>query len=360
MAQGQPSEGKRVADLVLEGGGVKGIGLVGALAGLEAAGYESRRVAGASAGAITAALHVAGYGADELKQVLIELDFKRFLDRGSEDRLPFVGTPVSILKDQGVFEGNAFLEWMREMLAAKGVHSFGDLQCAPDERPDPIYRWALQVVISDLTGRRLLFLPRDADKLGIADPDTLGVAEAVRMSMSIPLFFEPVTLKNPVTGEDHVIVDGGLLSNFPVSVFDVGDTPRWPTFGLLLVEPEPRRPVSDRLPRSLAVRTGVQATIDFGKSLLLTMLEAHDRMYLEQADFVRTIAIPTLGVGTVDFEISEPRKLELFESGRKAAEEFLADFNFEGYVAEFRTGKEHSRREALAQRMRSPSRAAAE
>jgi NTE family protein len=242
---------------------------------------------------------------------------------------------------------------MRDMLARMGVRTFGDLRRDPDEHTDPVYRWKLQVVVSDLTGRRLLFLPRDADKLGIADADALGVAEAVRMSMSIPIFFEPVRLKNPATGEQQVLVDGGLLSNFPVSVFDVGDTPRWPTFGLLLVEPEPRRPVADRLPRSGGAHGGVQATIDFGRSLLLTLLEAHDRMYLEQADFVRTIPIPTLGVGTVDFTIEEPRRRALFESGRRAAEEFLADFSFEGYVAAFRTGREHSRREALVQRMRS-------
>ena len=65
--------------------------------------------------------------------------------------------------------------------------------------------------------------------------------------MSIPLFFEPVVHKDP-DGEQHVIVDGGMLSNFPVWLFDRRDgEPRWPTFGLLLVEPEPRKPIGHRL-----------------------------------------------------------------------------------------------------------------
>ena len=93
-----------------------------------------------------------------------------------------------------------------------------------------------------MTSHELLVLPRDARKLGI-EPDELEVALAVRMSMSIPIFFEPVLHENPETGETHIIVDGGMLSNFPVWLFDCEDgEPDWPTFGLLLVEPKPKVP----------------------------------------------------------------------------------------------------------------------
>src|SRR5204862_7250124 len=99
----------------------------------------------------------------------------------------------------------------------------------------------LRGIAADRTARRLLALPQDATHLGI-DADTLSVALAVRMSMSIPLFVEPVK------SGGHLIVDGGLLSNFPVWLVDSqGRRPRWPTFGLLLVEPEPRKSVANRL-----------------------------------------------------------------------------------------------------------------
>ena len=67
----------------------------------------------------------------------------------------------------------------------------------------------------------MLVLPRDArEYLGI-DPDELEIARAVRMSMSIPMFFDPVVHRNPTdTSDEHVIVDGGLLSNFPIWLFD--------------------------------------------------------------------------------------------------------------------------------------------
>jgi NTE family protein len=74
-------------DLVLEGGGVKGIGLAGAYAVLEENGYEPQNVAGTSAGAITAALIAARYSAAELKEIVLSLDFKQFEDKAWEDRL---------------------------------------------------------------------------------------------------------------------------------------------------------------------------------------------------------------------------------------------------------------------------------
>jgi NTE family protein len=53
------------------------------------------------------------------------------------------------------------------------------------------------------------------------------------------------------------------------------------------------------------------------------MMAAHDRLYIEESEFGRTIAIDTLGVGTTEFDLSPQRALALFESGCTAAEEFL-------------------------------------
>ena len=78
------------------------------------------------------------------------------------------------------------------------------------------------MIASDISARELLVLPRDAGS-SASDPDELEVALAVRMSMSIPIFFEPVRIENPETNHEHVIVDGGMLSNFPVWLFDSGD-----------------------------------------------------------------------------------------------------------------------------------------
>ena len=330
---------EKQADLVLEGGGVKGIGLVGALAVLEEQGWRHACVAGTSAGAITAGLLAAGYTSEELRKMLLELDFHKFEDKGWEDKIPG-GELMSIFKDKGVFEGDYLHDWIEGLLADKGVHTFADLRNEAEADNDQ-RRYRLRVIASDITGRRLLALPQDAVHID-TEPDELSVALAVRMSMAIPLFFEPVHVNG------HLIVDGGLLSNFPVWLFDShGRAPRWPTFGLLLVEPEPRKSVAHRLSGD-DDGTGM---IAFFKALAQTVLEAHDRLYLEQADFARTIPIPTLGVRTTEFDLKRDRALALYDSGRTAAEQFLAGWDSEAYVARYRAGSEApSRRESVTLR----------
>ena len=339
------------ADLVFEGGGVKGIGLAGALATLEERGYRPQNVAGTSAGAITAALLAAGYDADELREIIVSLDYRQFQDRAWEDNVPLIERSLSMLLDLGLYEGERFLAWIGELLEAKGVRTFADL-VHEDFAEDPRFRSKLQVIASDVTTHELLVLPRDATKLGIA-PDGLDVALAVRMSMSIPVFFEPVRFENPQTGRMHVIVDGGMLSNYPVWIFDCenGEAPEWPTFGMLLVEPKPQVPIGARLPAPRMAGQGPRAVVDYVKALAQTMMEAHDRLYVEQANYARTIPIPTLGVGTTEFDLSRERALALYDSGRWAAEKFLDAWDFDAYVAEFRSGKAHSRRESLVASM---------
>ena len=320
----------RPFDMVCEGGGVKGIGLAGAYSVLEEQGYGAVNLAGTSAGAITAALIAAGYSAVELEDIVLnEMRFRKFEDRTLVGRVPGLGLPLSVLVRNGYCKGDYFLHWMRDKLKHKGVRVFGDL---PRPSEDPKFGSRLQVIASDLTTRQLLVLPRDAKRaLGCA-PEKLGVAEAVRMSMSIPLFFEPVQVHR------HVIVDGGMLSNFPVWLFDRagGKPPRWPTFGLKLVEPESEQPVSKRMPRPVRAPRGIRGLTLLLSGMLHTMLEAHDRMHIEEAQYARTIGIPTLGVRTTAFDIGDELARELYNSGRKAAAKFLADWDFAAYVAKYR------------------------
>lgn len=338
---------QNLMDLVFEGGGVKGIGLGGAYAALEDKGWRPNNVAGTSAGAITAALVAAGYGAAELKDIVFHMPYPRFKDVGGISRIPFFGGPLNVLKDLGIYEGKFFHEWIDGLLKAKGVTKFGDL--VNEDISDPKYRHKLRVIASDVTHRRMLILPDDAPHLGI-EPDELLVADAVRMSMSIPIFFEPVEIRGGDEHEhEHTIVDGGMLSNFPVWLFDCppGKRPRWPTFGLMLVEPEPRKAIGHRLANEDDPEIAHGSLIDFAKGLALTMMAAHDRMYLDEATFARTIAIPTLGVGTTEFEITPVRVEALYQSGYDAAVKFLDGFDFKKYIDAYREAEPPGRQEQI-------------
>jgi NTE family protein len=334
----------KYADLVFEGGGVKGIGLAGAYAALQQNGFTHKSVAGTSAGAITAALVAAGYTSEELDAIILKLPFASFKDESFVDKLPG-GKLASVLTDLGIYEGEVFQQWMAGLLAAKGKTRFGDI--VNEDAEDPDGRWCLRVIASDVTHRRMLVLPNDAGHLGYDDPGEMDIAYAVRMSMSIPIFFEPVKHKNPKTGDTHIIVDGGMLSNFPVWLFDCKDRdPRWPTFGLMLVEPEPKKPIGHRIAAEVP-EVERNSVVDFVKSLALTMMAAHDRMYLDQATYARTIPIPTLGVGTTEFEITPDRVQALYQSGHTAATEFLKTWDFQAYIQEHRRGRTVSRRETV-------------
>jgi NTE family protein len=335
-------DGEQFADLVFEGGGVKGIGLAGAYAALEERGFAPKSVAGTSAGAITAALIAAGYSAKELDEILLNVPFSKFKDKGREDRVPGIRA-AAVLWEKGIYEGRFFTDWIRALLEAKGITRFGQLAVEDVDAVEKTYR--LRVIASDVTHKRMLVLPNDARHLGI-EPDDLEVAYAVRMSMSIPVFFEPVVHHNDKTEQDHLIVDGGMLSNFPVWLFDAhGREPRWPTFGLMLVEPDPKVAIGHRIAQD--EDTERNSLLDYVKAMAQTMMAAHDRLYIEKANYARTIAIPTLGIGTTEFEISPDRVKLIYDSGHRAATEFLDRWNFATYIEEFRSGKTHSRREEL-------------
>jgi NTE family protein len=336
MSAAPSSGGELRADLVFEGGGVKGIALAGAYLELSGRGYEPECVAGTSAGAITAALVAVGYSGTELQEiVLTQMHFPDFEDATALDRFGVAGETVQFLRTRGIHSGDYFLGWMRERLAAKGITRFGQLRDPAASSAARSYR--LQVIASDLTARSMLVLPRDAAQLGL-DPDELEIAEAVRMSMSIPIFFKPMTVGGGPSRPAHVIVDGGLLSNFPIWLFDcpVGQPPQFPTFGMLLVAPGATAPLL-ATPPSAAELPRVGGNMAFLKAIVDTMMEAHDRLYVQQADYARTIPIPTLGVTTTEFDISPAQTAALFESGRRAAAAFLDAWNFERYIAQFRS-----------------------
>jgi NTE family protein len=321
------------ADGVFEGGGIKGIGLVGAVSVTEEKGYQFENVAGTSAGAIVASFIAAGYTAAEMKTIMDELDYNTFKDKGIMDKIPLIGSLLSVGLEKGIYEGDVFETWLRDLLAAKGVHTFGDL-VMDEYKDDPKFRYRLQVIAADMTRGKMIVLPGDIEAYGIS-PDALGVARAVSMSMSVPFFFEPVVFQD-TQGNRSYIVDGGVLSNYPVWLFDdETDDPPWPTLGYKLVEPTEGKPHVIDGPLSMLA------------ALFSTMMEAHDSRYIEDSNFVRTVPIPTVGVSTLDFDLSPERSEALYQSGREAAEDFFSRWDFQAYKDRYRKQERESRRSRI-------------
>ena len=324
------------ADAVFEGGGVKGIGLVGAVSEIEKAGYEFENLAGTSAGAIVASLLAVGYKAEEIKRELERLNYNDFKDEGLLDKLGIIGKGLSIGFEYGIYEGEYFEKWLERLLQAKGKTTFGDIKT---DYPEEKYKYKLQVIAADITDRKLLVFPGDLKYFGY-DPDSFSISRAVRMSMSIPLFFEPVKLQDS-SGKAHFIVDGGVLSNYPIWLLDDNTTnnPPWPTFGFKLIE-------SDKRKFKNPDRNPINNPISFLKAVMGTMMDAHDNYHISKSkgDYDRTIGIPTVislnsvdkEIKTTDFDITQDESHELFKNGVDAAQNFLKAWDFEGWKKKYR------------------------
>ncbi|WP_329345161.1 patatin-like phospholipase family protein [Streptomyces sp. NBC_01352] len=319
---------KTNVDVVLEGGGVKGIALVGALRELCAA-HTVQRVAGTSAGAIVAALLAAGYTIPELEQEMRSLDFASFQD-GPARHFGKVGAALAVLLHNGVFKGDALHAWIEARLADKNVTTFQHLRRKEegDDTSTPPYK--LAVVVSDISRGRELHLPEDYEALCGVNPDTAKVADAVRASASIPFYFRPVKFRTGPSQESRrlVLVDGGLLSNFPVALFDRQDStpPRWPTIGIKL---SMRRTASQQWQPA-------RNPVELARRLVSTMTSAHDRIHVDQNHVQdRTIFIDTDKVRSTDFRITQEQTEMLYANGGSAAQQFLATWDFGQWLSRY-------------------------
>ncbi len=320
------------ADLVLEGGGVRGFALVGAVQALAEAGYGFVRVAGTSAGAVVAAvvaaLGRAGEPLSRLADVAATLEPARVRERGPLGRalgpLGVLADVVSFLDDGGVADGRYLRDWLSGVLGDLGVETFGDLRLTGEaaEGVPEGRRWSLLVTATDVSRRRAARFPEDYPRYGL-DPDAQRVVDAVAASAAIPAVIDPVRLRLP-SGERIALLDGGLLSNYPITVFDRRDgaRPRWLTIGVRLDRPDdgaPGRPV--RGPVSLALAT------------LATLVDAADARTVDDPCVLdRTIAVPTGDVRATDFDLSPAQRQQLLETGTLAAQRFLARWDFERHL----------------------------
>lgn len=325
------------ADLVLEGGGVKGIALVGAVTVLEERGYRFHRVAGTSAGAIVGALVAAGVPATRLREIMDALDYRRFRDARGLARLGTPGKGLALATTRGIYAGRYLSDWLREVLDEQGVRTFADLKLDdPGGSLPPDQDHRLVVMASDISQGALRRLPWDYGRYGLT-ADEVEVVDAVRASMSIPYFYRPVKLRDHTVDDDCWLVDGGMLSNFPVGVFDRRDTqrPRWPTFGIKL---------SGRADAAQGIRHDVRGVFSMTTALIGTMIGFYDRMHLDDASVVaRTIFVDTMKVRSIDFDLDRATAQALFDNGRRAAERFLDGgddrpaWDFDAYLDRYRS-----------------------
>jgi NTE family protein len=326
------------ADLVLEGGGVKGIAHVGALMALEERKYSFQRVAGTSAGAIagafTAVCMQTGRTISDIEPLLWSgktadsIDYSKVPDGVHVPIVEPVIDAARIVANYGAHPGTYLHDWLKDELGKLGVTTFGDLRLdGPDWDHLPAnQRYRLVVIVTDISRGSLVRLPWDYESVYGLNADDQPVADAVRASASIPFFFEPVKLSwGDGSGNTSYFVDGGAVSDFPIEIFDRidGANPRWPTFGLKLsAKDDPKR-----------LTNQVSNIVTFSPALLETVVNGNDQVHLADPCVVsRTAFIDTSAVGSESFDLTAAQQKLLFDNGHKAASDFLDGWDWNAYL----------------------------
>jgi NTE family protein len=343
------------ADLALEGGGVKGIGLVGAVLVLDEAGYSFRGVAGTSAGAIAASI-IAGLAQSDqpmtkLLTFIGTLDYMKFMPEGKLQKLAkhfkkpgeIVLDVATLAERPGLYSGDYLETWLRQILHDElNIRTFADLKLTTDTDSKLSIQdgrnYRLVVHTSDISRKELVRLPWDYPLYGV-NADDQDPVKAVRASMSIPLFFEPFEFQSERTPFDvpgpsgaplsgvyeagsETWVDGGMLANFPIHAFDRDDLdpPRWPTIGIKL----------SRYQKDFAPTTSFGSSVEIALHCMHTMMSEWDSYSVDETTAARTIFVDHANVTTTEFDITEDQKNELFLNGVKAATEFIIEMSKTG------------------------------
>lgn len=217
------SQPKLYKNLALEGGGIRGVAYAGAFKVLEEKGIlqQIENVAGSSAGAITGLMLSIGYNATEIDSIVMSLPFQQFNDgRGG-----LYGKYKRIKRDFGIYKGDKYELWLRDMLQAKtGNPDLTFRQLHFLKLKTPAYK-DLYCTGTNISRQRL-------EVFSHTNTPDFSVATAVRISGGIPIYFTPIALNDSLQkilpGDTasyiNYYVDGGMLCNYPISMFDTCKT----------------------------------------------------------------------------------------------------------------------------------------
>jgi NTE family protein len=318
-------------NLVFEGGGVKGIAYAGALSELEAQAImpDIRRVAGTSAGAITAVLVALGATAKDVEDIVGGTNFNEFMD----GPWGVIGDAGRVVNDYGVYAGDAFANWMKKQIYTfSGDPNLTFRQMAAMKQSRPSFR-DLYLVGTNLS----LQLPL---VLSVEHTPDCALWYAARISMSIPLFFIAVR-----DAEDKQIwVDGGVTWNYPIDLFD--DKKFNPASNAFVIPDYSRYDENtvynkETLGFRLDTRDQIQAEkdhwksppfpilnlLDYAKALIGFMNDMANRLHLHQNDWHRTIFIETGSIGTTQFDLSSADIQMLVRNGQTGVQDYFKWFN---------------------------------
>jgi len=316
-------------NLVFEGAGIRGLAYCGALMELDERNLLKpiKRVAGTSSGAITATLLSVGYTPQEIFEMIGNTNFAKFNDGGGF----FIGGSLRLFRRMGYYKGKKFTNWMENCIAAKVGNAnitFSELENLTKEHE----------TIKTLVITATCMNHQKVEYFSAHTYPNMRIVDAVRASMAVPLYFEPLIIND--NGEpqdvkhyqdhDHVLLDGGFLSNFPIWVFDDSikyDTQAIKTIGFR-IDSDYQIQV-DRTKSKLPPYYSIHSTKDLIGSVYYLMKENLNRFILTPFDWERTVSISDCGIGPKVKRLSKDEKALFIKAGREGLRRYLDDPNYQ-------------------------------
>ncbi|MBA8667812.1 ankyrin repeat domain-containing protein [Holosporaceae bacterium 'Namur'] len=302
-------------NLVFEGGGIKGFAYIGAI---DTLGKENilpgvKRVAGTSAGAITALLLGLGYDIGTSRRELEKVFFESYKLSDTILKWPLV---IRRIRTQfGAESADFFLEWaegiIEQKLGSKNA-TFKDSYKAILSQKSEEYKYMYFAGTNISTGYYEIFSHEHTPDMKIAD--------AVRISMSIPLVFTAKRYAKPGSRVEDLYVDGGVVNNYPLHLFDKRNQPNMKTLGFRV---DPFEEIAVLRDGTDPVRKEITGFISYIKALYGTTQNAVNNITRRSDDKQRTVFIDITGVDTLSFKLSEETKEKLIKSGREATSRYL-------------------------------------
>ncbi len=280
----------KLRNLCLEGGGILATAYLGALIELDKRVDLSKikNYAGSSAGAMACGVLACGASIEFLTAAFATVDFASFIDYGYKFNIPY-----NICKHLGVCPGTVFEKWYSAEIEK--------LTGSADITLEQIYtKYNKHIIIAatSLNTRKVRYFDYKTD------PE-LTLVRAVRMSMSIPIIFQPVKYNNDLW------VDGGTIDNFPIKAFHRNNTYddkiRSKTLGIMLTTTDDINP---------PLVTGLW-------SFIVAVIECMLTPHTDAQDMANTITINCGAISSINFDITQEQKELLVTAGSDAIIEYF-------------------------------------
>ena len=317
------SQNIKYENLVFEGAGIRGIAYSGVLSELEKSNIINHivKVGGTSAGAITALMVSLGYTSDEVFDIISDTKFKKFND----GEYIFIGGFSRLNSKYGWYKCKEFTKWLDKIIITKT----GNSDITFNELKNKGYK-QLYVTATCMNKQKLIVFSAETYP-------QMKIKDAVRISMSIPLYFEAVFIdsighvhkeKNKIENLD-VVVDGGIIGNYPIFIFDslqvdsLNNQIRIPNHKTLGIRIDSDLQIkNDTLSKEL-VPIQINSMSDYLEAFYILILENLNRTPLIPEDWERSISVSSVGISPRIKKLSKNQKDSLIKSGELSTRKYL-------------------------------------